>query len=358
MFGISNSGTIAAYTAILNGGTVGQGVDSVLNPIILFSGDNGKFITGIANVPSTSFYSVSNFHQGDTISIAGFSADIFSDGTYDVSLSPGGILIDVDEIQNVSTFDNDGNPIMVQKTITLTSETIPIISYNGYVPSSVSASIVNNGNLDIVTSSASSAPCFVLGTRILLADGEALVEDLCVGDWVHALTGLAKVNWIGYRHIDCSRHPDPSKVWPVRVVAGAFDERLPRRDLWLSQDHAVFVDGVLIPIKHLINGCTIMREPRDKVTYFHVELAQHDVLLAEGLPAESYLDTGDRSKFTNSGEAVVLHPDFCARMWEAKGCAPLIVTGPILASVRVRLLQRAAKLATQLKLTAKTSHAA
>jgi hypothetical protein len=52
------------------------------------------------------------------------------------------------------------------------------------------------------------------------------------------------------------------------------------------------------------------------------------VLLAENLPAESYLDTGDRSNFANSDGPVALYPDFASRVWDAEGCAPLVVTGP------------------------------
>ena len=73
----------------------------------------------------------------------------------------------------------------------------------------------------------------------------------------------------------------------MRVSAHAFGEAAPGRDLWLSPDHAVFVDGVLIPIKYLINERTIAREPRGEVNYWHVELEQHNVLIAEGLAAES-----------------------------------------------------------------------
>ena len=83
---------------------------------------------------------------------------------------------------------------------------------------------------------------------------------------------------------------------------------MPKRDLFLSPDHAVFVDDVLIPIKHLINGCTIVQDTRDAVTYYHVGLAHHDIILAEGLSTESSLDTGDRSKFSNGSEVVAQRP--------------------------------------------------
>jgi hypothetical protein len=79
-------------------------------------------------------------------------------------------------------------------------------------------------------------------------------------------------------------------VWPVRVAAGAFGPARPTRDLYLSPDHAVFVEDVLIPIRCLVNGDTVVQCPVDEITYYHVELACHDIVLAEGLTVESYLD--------------------------------------------------------------------
>ena len=187
--------------------------------------------------------------------------------------------------------------------------------------------------------------CYAAGTHILMEHGQAAVEHLLIGDLVWTVLGQRKVPiiWIGHRYIDCVRHPNPNKVWPVRISADALGPGLPHRDLFLSPDHAVFADDVLIPIKHLINGTTITQVPVDSVTYYHIELDRHDVLLAEGLPAESYLDTGNRCKFSNCGGAITLHPDFSSHspdtiaIWEAFGCAPLIVTGPRLNAAR-RLL--------------------
>jgi hypothetical protein len=192
-------------------------------------------------------------------------------------------------------------------------------------------------------------PCYRRGTLILTDRGEAAIEHLRTGDLVRtALTGTTQpIVWIGRRHIDCRHHPAPRKVWPVRVAAGAFADNVPHRDLWLSPDHAVLLSGVLIPIRHLRNGRTVAQEPMDDVTYYHIELARHDVLLAEGLPAESYLDTGDRGSFENGG-VVALHPEFsarrenAARIWEARGCAPLIVSGPRLDAARLLVNARAA----------------
>ncbi len=190
--------------------------------------------------------------------------------------------------------------------------------------------------------------CFVAGTRIRTLHGEAAVETLREGDRVPTMirNGAAPIKWIGRRRVDCRRHPRPELVWPVRIAAGAFSEGTPARDLLVSPDHAVFVDGVLIPVKYLIDGRTIAQVAVDDVTYYHLELPDHDVLIAEGLPVESYLDTGNRSAFDSTdGGVVTAYPDFSIRVWEATGCARLVVTGPELEAVRRRLRDRAARFA-------------
>jgi len=166
------------------------------------------------------------------------------------------------------------------------------------------------GSLNLQASDFSfGSACYASGTFILTDRGEIAVEHLAAGDHVTTMSGASRpIRWIGYRRIDCSRHPDPRQVWPVRIGAGAFDESLPRRDLWLSPDHAVYMRGMLIPIKLLVNGSTIRQIQTNAVAYYHVELSRHDILLAEGLPAESYLDTGNRYMFENGGASLLLHP--------------------------------------------------
>jgi acetyl/propionyl-CoA carboxylase alpha subunit len=124
------------------------------------------------------------------------------------------------------------------------------------------------------------------------------------------------------------------------VAAGAFGPGRPERDLFLSPDHALFLEGVLIPVKHLIDGAAIVQVAREDVTYYHVELPRHAVLLAEGLAAESYLDAGDRGNFSNSRGVMALYPDFATLRWEALGCAPLVVTGPPVEAVRAMLAEQ------------------
>jgi len=196
---------------------------------------------------------------------------------------------------------------------------------------------VNGGYLTTSDGAIVEVACFAAGTRIATERGEVPVEDLRVGERVRVLLGdgLAPIIWIGRREVDCERHEQPRTVWPVRVAAGAFGPGRPHTDLWLSPDHAVYVGEVLIPVKHLLNGSTIAQVPVDQVTYHHLELAEHDVLLAEGMPAESFLDMKDGSNYANRPGPVRMYPDYAARIWEAFGCARLIVTGPELAAARM-----------------------
>jgi hypothetical protein len=188
-------------------------------------------------------------------------------------------------------------------------------------------------------------PCFAAGTRILTPDGEVAVEDITPGTEVLTARGgregVAEVIWVGRRTVDIARHAMPEKIRPIRILAGAFGPGLPERDLRLSPDHALYIDGHLIEAKTLVNGVTVIVEHDTRfVTYHHIELASHDIVLAEGLPAETYLESGNRMMFESDAAPMVLHPDFVTARREA-ACAPLALEGEIVTAARQRLLDRA-----------------
>jgi hypothetical protein len=193
----------------------------------------------------------------------------------------------------------------------------------------------NGGGSDI------NVACFAAGTHIATERGMVAVEALREGDVVRTVMrgGWHSIIWLGHRRIDCRRHRDPAAVWPICVRTGAFGHGRPFHDLYLSPEHAVLIDGVLIPIRCLVDGQTIVQRMCDTISYWHVELAEHNVIYAEGVPAESYLDTGDRSAFHNGGRVLDLHADFASRIWEARGCAELVLTGQRLSAVKRRLAE-------------------
>jgi hypothetical protein len=202
----------------------------------------------------------------------------------------------------------------------------------------------NNPFIDAVITSTDAVvnPCFCAGTRILTPGGEVAVERLAAGDDVITMAGMEqKIIWIGTRQIDINRHRRPESVRPVLIEPDALADGVPSRELRVSPDHALFLDGMLVPAKALLNGTSIYQDRAAmNVTYYHIELPQHDVLFAEGTPAETYLDCGQRGVFDNTAEPVILHPDFMQSRRQAEGCAPLCFDGEALAPLRARLAAR------------------
>lgn len=189
--------------------------------------------------------------------------------------------------------------------------------------------------------------CFTTGTRIRTERGEIAVEDLQIGDLAVTASGAQHpIRWIGHRTISCIRHPDPAHVQPVRIAAGALGENKPERDLLVSPGHAICLDilgQVLIPASALVNGTTITQEQVEEVTYWHVELDSHDILIANGQPAESYLDMGNRAFFAESGvvDLSALPDASPAARTHADFCRPFHDGGPLVDAVRAQLRRRA-----------------
>jgi hypothetical protein len=195
------------------------------------------------------------------------------------------------------------------------------------------------------------AVCFSAGTRIQTPIGERVVESLAPGDMVFTLADgqliPQPVKWVGKRRIELTAHLRPETVAPIRIAPDAFADRMPHRDLMISPDHAVFVDGKLICARQLVNGSTIRHERNwTAVDYYHVELDKHAILLAEGLPAESYIDTGNSAFFDNSDAPLELHPDLTDQASyptrEERSCAPFVWDEANVRPVWQRLADRAA----------------
>ena len=153
--------------------------------------------------------------------------------------------------------------------------------------------------------------CFLTGTRILTASGYKLVEELQIGDKVQTAEGeLVDVKWIGYQTIDPNALAIPLRGNPVLVKAGALENNLPARDLYLSPDHSLFIDGLLINAGALVNGVSIVQtEPTETFVYHSVELENHALLTVEGTLAESYMPHHeDRANYDNGSEYERLYP--------------------------------------------------
>jgi hypothetical protein len=173
-----------------------------------------------------------------------------------------------------------------------------------------------------------SAPCFLKGTRIRTAEGARKIEDLAVGDLLPTiLGGVRPIQWIG-------RYPfkksDPAKAWvrdvlPVRVARSALGPNIPNADLYITKAHALFIDGLLVPVCHLINGTTITLYDAgelDEMEFFHIKLERHDVIYAEEAPCETLVTVDE-----NAVNFVEYIRQYGPPMIEHVRCAPWVGFG-------------------------------
>jgi len=169
--------------------------------------------------------------------------------------------------------------------------------------------------------------CFCDGTRIATEAGDVAVEQPRVGDRVLCHGGRsAPIVWIGHRRVgdaDVSQRP-------VRIRAQSFGFNPPARDLYVSPAHALFIEGVLVPAMHLVDGDSIARVAIADITYWHVMLEIHDVILVEKPPVESFLADDDFDQFDNGADAERAHVFM-------EPCAPRITQGVGLEAIRARL---------------------
>ena len=164
-------------------------------------------------------------------------------------------------------------------------------------------------------------PCYCRGTLILTDRGERRVEELEIGDKLVTLAGAQRpIKWIGRRGYAGRYILGRQDVLPICIKPGALGDGVPRRDLWISPHHAMFLENVLIEARDLVNGVSIVQATEvDEVEYFHLELETHDVIIAEGAASETFLDDDCRMMFRNAHEYALLYPNetqnpprFCA----------------------------------------------
>ena len=168
---------------------------------------------------------------------------------------------------------------------------------------------IDVGNKKVSFSTGDTPICFYPGTLVATPSGEIAVETLKIGDLVLTAEGkVAPVRWVGRQTVSTFL-ADPVRVLPIRISAGALGKSLPARDLLISPDHAILVMDVLIQAGALLNGTTIRREADvpSTFTYYHVELADHSLVLAEGVPAETFVDNVQRTAFDNWDEHQALY---------------------------------------------------
>jgi hypothetical protein len=246
-------------------------------------------------------------------------SDNFTSETLSVTVSVGSGTFTLGSTTNVTVTNNGSSSVTLVGTASQINAAL-----NGSTYHTTSHDTKSSDTNDTLTISATDQAgntssknvsidviCFMAGTLIRTPRGDVAVEKLKPNDLVLTTDGrTVRANWIGRQTVS-TIFGDKMRVLPIRIKAGALAENVPSRDLLVSPDHAVLIEGALIQAGALVNGTSIVREQDvPKIfTYYHVEVDDHSLILAENTPAETFIDNIDRLNFDNWAEHQALYPD-------------------------------------------------
>jgi ELWxxDGT repeat protein len=286
---------------------------TVFNDKVLFQGSDPNYTWGLWVTDGTA----AGTHELTGISGASISG---------MGLEPTGLTVVGDKVL-FEGYNSDGQNALWETDGTAAG-THEISEIGAYVPYNAQMAVLQ-------------VACYCRGTRILTAGGEVAVEDLEIGDRVETSSGaLRPIKWIGRRSYGGRFIMGRKEMLPICFKAGSLGAGLPRRELWISPHHAMFIDGVLIEAKDLVNGVSIVQANGgvEQVEYFHIELDSHDVIVAEGAWSETFIDDDSRAMFHNAPEYAALYPGQSAPA--ARYCAPRLDQGFELEAIRQKIAER------------------
>ncbi len=317
---LSGYGTVAAVTLL------GPGTVKAQGGRMLIAGGSLTG-TGALDIATGATLELSSIDLSSTpISFTGTSGLLVLDDAR--ADSPG--------ISGMSSFDAVDLVGIAPSLVSVSGNTIELLNGHGSITGSFAVStsgaalpglsIVSDGSGGAMVTLGGELPCFARGTGILTPQGYRPVEELRPGDPVINAAGERRaVRWVGWRTLDLGPAPARSSR-PIIIRPGAFGLGKPFKTLRLSPPHCIYAQGVLIPVAHLVNGATILSDDAaPAMTYYHLELDRHDVLLAEGLECESYFCNGNRG---------ALYHELGRRSPAGRLFAPNVTSGMRLARVR------------------------
>jgi hypothetical protein len=217
-----------------------------------------------------------------------WSADVIDDGI----LNPGDYSVSISSTGLLTVTLSSGVVIPPSgATLTLTVNAIRGGGSGNGSSDSLNVSVVIEPSV---------VPCFVAGTAIETERGAVAVEKLCVGDLVMTGDGQFKpIVWIGSRKLSAEQLKIATHLCPIRIRQDAFGTGRPSKDLFVSPQHRIVIEGwgaeilfgtpkVLAHACHLIDDEKVTRFlPESEVCYVHFVLQDHDIVYSNGILTET-----------------------------------------------------------------------
>ena len=240
------------------------------------------------------------------------------------NFTSGSTVVDNNNDGDIDSTDYFDSPVVdyAGTTVTINGSDYAVFSDGGggyYIPYDIAYDNLggftdpSTWTFKLVPENAEVANCFLTGTRIATPSGETAVEDLRIGDVVTTADGrTVEVKWMARQTYRQFRNMAlPEKHAPVCISAGALGEGLPHSDLYLTADHGMILDDMVVNAGAMVNGDTIrfvpLSEMPSEFTYYHVETEHHDEILANGAASETFIDYVGRKGFDNYLEYLDLY---------------------------------------------------
>ncbi|MFS8366494.1 Hint domain-containing protein [Acetobacter oryzifermentans] len=302
-----------------------------------FTADGGTISLTGANVITALTGTTYNIKNGGTLNLGVVQQSEISalSGAGITFGSGGGTLVvtpasgvEILTFTNIDGFSNAGATIEVPGAgyvtnatyngtdTTITTNTGITVVVNGdYTPATKTLyQATSGGNLYLSATAQNSTDttgvlvCFLPGSMIRTPKGDVAVENLVVGQEVLAFTAdgqpiARRITWAGKAQARTNpAAADDLAGYPVRVRANAIAAGVPEADLLITPEHCLYLQGQFVPARMLVNGTSIAYDTSfASYDYYHIETEGHAIIMANGMLTESYLDTGNRSSFTQAG---------------------------------------------------------
>ena len=332
-------------------GSGGQGTLNITGGSVVSTAGNSTNMSGPINVTGSSFTDKSSLASTTiltlndgataTLSSSAYPADgstvVFGTGNNTLvlpNLQWGANKVNIENLKDGDRLGVDGTQVTTATlsannvTLTTSGKDNPPIQVKSVTYDSSYKDAPTQGETQTITiDSGQGVICFLAGSMIATPNGVVAVENIRRGDevltFVNGVTHVRPVVWAGMAQATVNPAlPDDMAGYPVRILADAIAPGVPYQDLLVTAEHGIFANGMLVPARMLVNGSSIFFDRSiTEYAYYHVETAEHSIIMANGMLTESYLDTGNRRNFVSDGNVVTIGAK--AKNWAEHAAVPL-----------------------------------
>ncbi|AOW47885.1 Hint domain-containing protein [Acetobacter ascendens] len=302
------------------------------NTIEITSSNQDVSLSGASGLTGSNYYEISNpYDYHFTLDLSISTSDLYA--TYDPTTKETIISTDL----------NEGSGYTNQRLYVVIPDTATVIN-----PLNIGHSLDGVYSVTTITTNgvySDTFSCFLKDSLIKTQDGYMPVQDIAPGEkvsvFIDGTEEQKEVVWAGTAHVVVNANlPEDQAGYPIRILKNSIAENVPFKDMLITPEHCLFVEGRFVPARMLVNGRSIYYDTTmTSYDYYHIETEKHSVIMADGMLTESYLDTGNRRNFQQAGKVVRIGGK--QKNWQKDAAAPLGVQREFVEPIFQKLEERA-----------------